>query len=416
MKYIYIILIAILTTGFGFTSCNNEEPFSTASPDDNPRILDPIFIDRVDGELAVITTIKRDANFIMNLVVTPAEYCNVSWLVDNEEVHTGTSIDKNLKAGSYHLKVVVSTAAGKSTSREGIIIVNALESDPVATEMEFERLTVPGSKAKLYGNNLGLVKSLVIGDYTITEIVYNEDDGSIEYTVPSALTAGIYRIILVDNGGLEYGGDLVNVFSSPVIYSGSERANPDKEWIMNGIGLDKIATMSFAGHNISSFTHQSEHVIGFVCPGVEVGEYILTGITDDGQQVQFYSNKISKVEQNVVVSAEAILWSGHHYVSWDYEDGNPNKTFNLIDKDSFASLKAGATLYIYCSIAPDATYHQIRTTSGWWNDLSGTSVIDLAKDEVIEVLLTREVLDQINNEDGFLCVGHGYYIDKITVL
>ena len=73
-------------------------------------------------------------------------------------------------------------------------------------------------------------------------------------------------------------------------------------------------------------------------------------------------------------------------------------------------------LYIHCSIAPEATYHQIRTTTGWWSDLSGTSSIDLTEDTVVEVLLTQTVLDQIQNEDGFLCVGHGYYVDRVTVL
>ena len=73
-------------------------------------------------------------------------------------------------------------------------------------------------------------------------------------------------------------------------------------------------------------------------------------------------------------------------------------------------------MYIYCSVEPDATYHQIRTTSGWWIDLNGTSATDLSQDEVIKIQLTQDVLDQINNEEGFLCVGHCYYIDIITSL
>ncbi len=415
MKYIYIILIG-LAINFAFTACNTEEPYSTAGPEDNPRILDPTFIDRINGELPVIATINRDNNFEMSLVVTPADFCTVSWLIDNDEVHTGKSINKKFKAGNYHLKVTVTTFAGKSTSREGILKVNPLENDPYTTEIDFERIISPGGKARLYGDNLDIIKSIVIDNHTIKDLNYNAEDNIIEYSVPKDLTEGSYRVILVDNGGLEYGGDLVNVFASPVIYSGAERSKPDNEWIMNGINLDKIADMTFAGYTISSFTELSEFKIAFICPNVEVGEYVLTGKTSDGTPVNFYTNKINTTEQNVVISAETVLWSGHHYVSWDYEDGNPNKTFNLISKETFASLKAGGTMYIYCSVEPDATYHQIRTTSGWWSDLNGTSATDLSQDEVIKIQLTQDVLDQINNEDGFLCVGHGYYVDKITVL
>ena len=257
---------------------------------------------------------------------------------------------------------------------------------------------------------------MIIGDYTITDLLYNEEESSIEYNVPSSIKGDIYRAILVDNSGFEYGGDLVNVFTSPVIYSGSERTNPNKEWVMNGIGLDKIARMTFAGQDVTDFTSQSESEIAFICPDVEVGEYPLTGISTDGNEVQFYSDKICMGEQSVIVSSETMLWSGHHYVSWDFEDGNPNKTFNLISKETFASLKVGSTLYIYCSVSPDASYHQIRTTTGWWSDLIGTSSTDLIQDEVIEIQLTRDILDQISNEDGFLCVGHGYFIDKVSVL
>ncbi|MCD8194067.1 MAG: hypothetical protein LUD74_05905 [Tannerellaceae bacterium] len=118
----------------------------------------------------------------------------------------------------------------------------------------------------------------------------------------------------------------------------------------------------------------------------------------------------------VIVSSETILFQGHHYVSWDLPDDSPNKTFNLIDQEVFASIKAGATLNIHYSVDPEGDYHQLRTTTVWWEDLPGTSTIDFTEDGVLEILLTREVLDKIQAEDGFLCVGHGYFIDLVTVL
>ncbi len=49
------MLIAIATMSLASTSCKDEDPFSTISPDDSPMILDPVFPDRVDGELAAIS-------------------------------------------------------------------------------------------------------------------------------------------------------------------------------------------------------------------------------------------------------------------------------------------------------------------------------------------------------------------------
>ena len=416
MKNIYIILLTLLTMNFVLAACSDEEPYSTADINDNPRILDPTFIDRVNGELPVIASISRDADFTMNLVVTPADHCTVSWLIDGEEVHTGKSIEKKFKAGNYHLKVVVTTTMGKTTSREGILKVNPLDSDPWADDLAFERIVAVGRTAYLYGNNLDKVKNIIIDNQTIANFNYSIANDVIEYIIPANLVDGTYRLILVDNGGFEYGGDLVKAFKAPVIYAGSERTNANIEWIMNGINLDKITRMTFAGQSIDTFTSQSESEISFNCPDVEVGEYKLSGTAADGMAVQFYSSDACVTEQNVIVSAATELWAGHHYVSWDFEDGNPNKVFNLISKEVFSTLKAGAMLYIHCSIAPEATYHQIRTTTGWWSDLSGTSSIDLTGDRVVEVLLTQTVLDQIQNEDGFLCVGHGYYVDRVKVL
>ena len=103
---------------------------------------------------------------------------------------------------------------------------------------------------------------------------------------------------------------------------------------------------------------------------------------------------------------ETILWEGHHYVSWDYEDGNPNKTFSLIPLDAFNSIIAGSTLSIYYSVEPEADYHQIRTTTAAaWNDLPGTSVVEFHEDGMLEVVLAQEAL----------CVGHGYYVDRVSV-
>lgn len=417
MKKIYHILLIMLAMSFGLIACTEETPFSTATENDDPRILDPLFPDRVNGELPVVSNISRDANFSMTLTVTPADYTTVTWFIDGEEIQTGKEIDLALKAGTYHLKVTATTSIGKSTYREGLIQVNPLADDPWATEIGFERIITTGAKAQLYGNNLDKVNSIVIGGKTAADIAYTEngENSYIEYTVPEGLADGTYRIILVDNGGNEYGGNKVTVTSDALITAGSERTTANSEWVMTGINLNQIESFTFGGQTVSSFIRQSETEIAFTCPSLEDGEYTLTGRTTSGKEVMFYTTAGNITEQTVVVSSERVLWEGHHYVSWDLPDDNPNKTFNLIGKDVFASIKAGAVLSIYYSVNSADEYHQLRTTTGWWNDLPGTAVIEFQEDGVKQVQLTQEVLDKIQTEDGFLCIGHGYYVDRISV-
>lgn len=417
MKKIYHILLIMLAMSFGLIACTEETPFSTATENDDPRILDPLFPDQVNGELPVVSNISRDANFSMTLTVTPADYTTVTWFIDGEEIQTGKEIDLALKAGTYHLKVTATTSIGKSTYREGLIQVNPLADDPWATEIGFERIITTGAKAQLYGNNLDKVNSIVIGGKTATDIAYTEngENSYIEYTVPEGLADGTYRIILVDNGGNEYGGNKVTVTSDALITAGSERTTANSEWVMTGINLNQIESFTFGGQTVSSFIRQSETEIAFTCPSLEDGEYTLTGRTTSGKEVMFYTTAGNITEQTVAVSSERVLWEGHHYVSWDLPDDNPNKTFNLIGKDVFASIKAGAVLSIYYSVNSADEYHQLRTTTGWWNDLPGTAVIEFQEDGVKQVQLTQEVLDKIQTEDGFLCIGHGYYVDRISV-
>lgn len=417
MKKIYHILLIMLAMSFGLIACTEETPFSTATENDDPRILDPLFPDRVNDELPVVSNISRDANFSMTLTVTPADYTTVTWFIDGEEIQTGKEIDLALKAGTYHLKVTATTSIGKSTYREGLIQVNPLAADPWATEISFERIITTGAKAQLYGNNLDKVNSIVIGGKTAADIAYTEngENSYIEYTVPEGLADGTYRIILVDNGGNEYGGNKVTVTSDALITAGSERTTANSEWVMTGINLNQIESFTFGGQTVSSFIRQSETEIAITCPSLEDGEYALTGRTTSGKEVMFYTTAGNITEQTVVVSSERVLWEGHHYVSWDLPDDNPNKTFNLIGKDVFASIKAGAVLSIYYSANSADEYHQLRTTTGWWNDLPGTAVIEFQEDGVKQVQLTQEVLDKIQTEDGFLCIGHGYYVDRISV-
>ena len=152
----------------------------------------------------------------------------------------------------------------------------------------------------------------------------------VEYEVPSNLEVGEYRISLVDVEGNSYGGNLVTVVNVPVITGGFAHATSHSEWVMTGIGLDKIASLSINGTTVTEFIRQSYDEIVLTCPELEDGMYVLKGESDNGAEVLFYSSQKMESEISFAVSSETLLWEGHHYVSWDLPDGDPHKTFNLI--------------------------------------------------------------------------------------
>lgn len=390
-----------------FAACTDKETFSTASGDDYPRIIDPVFPDWTDGVKPVVANISRDADFSMTLTVTPADYCSIVWYLDGDIVAEGNTIDMNLMAGTYDFKVTVSTEAGYTTFREGIVQVNPLEGDPWADKISFERITAPGAAAVLYGNNLEKVSRIVIGSHTVTELTLIE--GELSYTVPAEVKDGTYRLILVDASGNEFGGDLLTVTSEPMVTSGADRISKSKDWTMTGVNMDKIASITLGGRTVSEFKTQTATGIVMECPDLKAGEYTLTGKALDGSAVLFHTEAGITEEMKSTVSLETTLWSGHFLVD------NWSVNFTEVTKDQFADIEAGSVLRVYYSLNTAAEYHQIRTTTTWWNDLPGTAQTDLTADGVFTVTLTQEALDMIQTQDGFICVGHGYYVDMVTV-
>ncbi len=205
--------MVVLSMGM-FCSCSEDnEGFITATEDDFPQILLPWFGDWENGEPAVYKTISRDAELVDSAVVTPALYTTVEWLIDDEKVCEGTKIQLSpLLAGEYILKIVATTTKGKQTSRTGKLVVLALDGDPTPSDATSDRKVVPGMTAKLHGTNMGKVVKITIGDKeAAATFVPNNGYDYVEYTVPSDLALGTYRITLTDSDGNVYGGDKIEV-------------------------------------------------------------------------------------------------------------------------------------------------------------------------------------------------------------
>ena len=47
--------------------------------------------------------------------------------------------------------------------------------------------------------------------------------------------------------------------------------------------------------------------------------------------------------------------------------------------------------------------------------LTGDAAKNFANGNVVELELTQETLNLLKEQAGFICVGHGYYVDKVTI-
>lgn len=320
-------MMMLLAVGFALagtstlSSCSSDdEPYFTASEDDNPRILNTDLAD---------SKIDRKTNYKLEIKVTPVHYTTVTWLLDGTKIAEGTTIDQPLPIGNHELKIVATTTKGKTTSRTLKVTVTPAADDPALGTNASELWVAPGAETTIHKcKNLGTVTKVMVGGKKVAfEIL--EEGTAMKLTAPADLENGDYAITLVDGDGVEFPGGTIKVTSEP---------KP---------------------------------------------------------------------------SMENVLWEGHHYVSWDLGDDDPNKKFNLITKDQVAKWKEGQTLRVYCSMKDDDAYHQIKLATAWWNDL--TSPYEFGEGNVVKFELTQDALDKMAAEEGFICVGHGYYVDKVTI-
>lgn len=320
-------MMMLLAVGFALagtstlSSCSSDdEPYFTASEDDNPRILNTDLAD---------SKIDRKTNYKLEIKVTPVHYTTVTWLLDGTKIAEGTTIDQPLPIGNHELKIVATTTKGKSTSRTLKVTVTPAADDPALGTNASELWVAPGAETTIHKcKNLGIVAKVMVGGKDVAFEVL-EEGTALKLTAPTGLENGDYDITLVDGDGVEFPGGTIKVTSEP---------KP---------------------------------------------------------------------------SMENVLWEGHHYVSWDLGDGDPNKSFNKITKDQVAKWKEGQTLRVYCSMKDDDAYHQIKLATAWWTDL--TSPYEFGEGNVVKFELTQDALDKMAAEEGFICVGHGYYVDKVTI-
>ena len=140
--------------------------------------------------------------------------------------------------------------------------------------------------------------------------------------------------------------------------------------------------------------------------GLENGDYDITLV--DGNGVQFPCGTI-KVTTEPRPSMETTLWEGEFAVTW-------NTAFDAL-KDTFLSkVKVGTILRVYV----DGNGQGTAATAWWSNILTGKKDPERGDFMVTgpakwEFELTDYSIQLLTEQNGFLLVGNGYTVKKVTI-
>lgn len=317
-------MMMLLAVGFALagtstlSSCSSDdEPYFTASEDDNPRILNT---DLADSQ------IDRKTNYKLEIKVTPAHYTTVTWLLDGKQIAEGNTIDQALPVGEHELKIVATTTKGKSTSRTLKVTVTPAADDPALGTNASELWVAPGAETTIHNcKNLGTVTKVMVGG---TEVAFEvlEEGTALKLTTPTGLENGDYDITLVD-----------------------------------------------------------------------------------GEGNQFPCGKI-KVTTEPRPSMETTLWEGEFAVTW-------STPFEALKETFLSKVKVGTILRVYADGKGQGT-----ATTAWWNNILTGKGGDKERGDFMvdgpatwEFVLTDLSIQLLTEQDGFLLVGDGYTVKKVTI-
>ena len=203
---LFAMSLALAGTATLSSCSSDDEPYFTASEDDNPRILNTDLAD---------SKINRKTNYKLEIKVTPVHYTTVTWLLDGTQIAEGTTIDQPLPLGEHELKIVATTTKGKTTSRTLKVTVIPAADDPALGTNASELWVAPGAETTIHNcQNLGTVTKVMVGGKEVAFEVL-EEGKALKLTTPTGLENGDYDITLVDGEGNQFSGGIIKVTTEP---------------------------------------------------------------------------------------------------------------------------------------------------------------------------------------------------------
>lgn len=292
--------------------------------------------------------------------------------------------------------------------------VKPLAGDPVAEEKPAERLQTPGAVAKVSGSNMKMVKKVSINGQLVD--VTSNDDSFIEFTIPAGLADGQYRISLVDENNLSYGGGLMTITNNPTVSKADFSAKSGDKLTMPGCKLNDVASVTINGQNCEIVSKEDTKLTVKV-PELEEGSYEIKASAASGSAVKFLSDGgfVEVATVKVTLIPEEVLWEGKHSVDWGtiWEDKEGTVTAQIKGNAS-----AGSKLRLYCKRTA-SDYCQASPTVNWANLITGLSDPDRGDvpfegEATLEFELSNKSFELLN-QGNLQVVGHGFDLLKITI-
>ncbi len=316
--------------------------------------------------------IDRKTNYKLEIKVTPVHYTTVTWLLDGTQIYEGTTIDQTLPLGNHELKIVATTTKGKTTSRTLHVTVTPAADDPVLGTNATELWVAPGETTTIHNcKNLDHVQKVLIADKEAAFEVLDEGT-ALKVTAPSDLANGDYDITLVDNSGVQFASGTIKV---------TTEARPSVE---NTIWEGEFAVTWSTPFEALKDTFLSK---------VKAGTILRVYVDGNGQ------------------GTAATAWWNNILTG----KGDPERGDSL--KDTFLSkVKAGTILRVYVDGNGQGT-----AATAWWNNIltgkgdpeRGDFMVDGPAKWEFE--LTDLSIQLLTEQNGFLLVGDGYTVKKVTI-
>ena len=235
-------------------------------------------------------------------------------------------------------------------------------------------------------------------------------------TIDQALPVGIHelKIVATTTKGKSTSRTL-NVTVTPAADDPALGTNAVELWVAPGAettihkckNLGTVTKVMVGGKEVAFEVLEEGTALKLTAPtGLENGDYDITLVDGEGNQ---FSGGIIKVTTEPRPSMENTLWEGEFSVTW----GTP---FDALRETFLSKVKAGTILRVYVDGNGQGT-----AATNWWNNiLTGKGDPD-RNDFMVngpdkwEFKLTDLSIQLLTEQDGFLLVGDGYTVKKVTI-
>lgn len=441
MKNIYKLMMALVTAIVTLSACSvDNDPFITADEFSEPRILNSDLTECKNGEPFGLPTIYRDANFVYEVTVTPAEYTTVHWIIDGEDVFQGTEIDMPLLAGEHDIQILARTTQNKEAVRNCLLTVLPVEGDPAFTANDKNLYCQMGTAKTIEGANLAGIQQVIIGG---KEVPATSTETSVTFDVPE-LEAGEYQVV-VATADMKYGCGKVTVspekwvepgIVEEALWEGSCNINwgdsnvnvPAEAFAELPVGtVIKVhytmnadaeyynfrVTTPWWGDNASDdIVPQCDLTADSPNPYEIVFDEHAKALIEErgGMLIVGFGFTVTKVSyEKKVAPSETVVWEGDVNINW----GDSNVNVDM------SSVPVGAKVNYYYTMNPDAEYYNFRVTTPWWGDTAADDVVaqmDLTADTpnpyVSEFTEANKAI--CDERGGILVVGFGFHLTKVS--